>query len=241
MLLKRQIEDLEKGLKISMLSRVFTALSLISVILVVLYLQNIWLFTSLIFLVCIIAFYEWIKNKFNKIVFGFILIFNFGFWSIFFILLGESYGYFNKTTLYLLYGLIILNTGLFDTFAFIVGSKFGKTFIVKKISPNKTISGAFGSILFTVVGTTLFILYLQKINNQLIFFKSSLLLYIWLILMSIYCQGGDLFVSYLKRKAKVKDTGNFLPGHGGILDRLDGMLLAIPIGVMIWEFLIRLV
>ena len=75
MLLKRQIEDLEKGLKISMLSRVFTALSLISVILVVLYLQNIWLFTSLIFLVCIIAFYEWIKNKFNKIVFGFILIF----------------------------------------------------------------------------------------------------------------------------------------------------------------------
>ena len=50
--------------------------------------------------------------------------------------------------------------------------------------------------------------------------------------MSIYCQLGDLFISYLKRKAKIKDTGNILPGHGGVLDRVDGILLAIPFGVL---------
>ena len=50
--------------------------------------------------------------------------------------------------------------------------------------------------------------------------------------MSIYCQAGDLFISYLKRKAKIKNTGNLLPGHGGVLDRLDGILFAVPIGVL---------
>ena len=54
---------------------------------------------------------------------------------------------------------------------------------------------------------------------------------------SFLCQLGDLFVSFLKRKAKVKDAGTILPGHGGLLDRIDGMLLAIPIGIMIWDFL----
>ena len=51
---------------------------------------------------------------------------------------------------------------------------------------------------------------------------------------SIFCQLGDLFFSYLKRKAKVKDTGNYLPGHGGFLDRIDGMLLGIPAGFMMF-------
>ena len=49
---------------------------------------------------------------------------------------------------------------------------------------------------------------------------------------------GDLFISYLKRKANVKDTGSILPGHGGLLDRIDGMLIAIPVGIIILEFLI---
>ena len=56
-------------------------------------------------------------------------------------------------------------------------------------------------------------------------------------MMSIYCQIGDLIVSYLKRKAKVKDTGRILPGHGGVLDRLDGVLFAIPFGVLTYFLL----
>jgi phosphatidate cytidylyltransferase len=55
--------------------------------------------------------------------------------------------------------------------------------------------------------------------------------------MSLYCQIGDLFVSYLKRKAKVKDTGNILPGHGGILDRVDGIIFAIPSGIFTYYIL----
>ena len=56
--------------------------------------------------------------------------------------------------------------------------------------------------------------------------------------MSIFCQIGDIFVSYLKRKAKVKDSGNILPGHGGILDRVDGIIFAIPLGVFTYYILI---
>ena len=155
MLLKRQIEDLEKGLKTSMLLRLLTALSLISLILVVLYLQSAWLFTILICFVCILALYEWIANNFKNKLFGFFLIFNFGFWSIFLILGWESY--FDNDIgsplimSFFLYGIIILNTALFDTFAYIIGSNFGKTYIVKKISPNKTLEGLVGGLFSSII------------------------------------------------------------------------------------------
>ena len=58
------------------------------------------------------------------------------------------------------------------------------------------------------------------------------------IIISFACQLGDLFISFLKRKAKVKDTGDILPGHGGLLDRIDGMLFAIPVGIIISNFLL---
>ena len=91
-----------------------------------------------------------------------------------------------------------------------------------KISPNKTISGAFGSVLFTLIILAFLLLYFTGNLNLNIFIIS--------IFTSISCQLGDLFFSLLKRKAKLKDTGNILPGHGGVLDRIDGILFGIPVG-----------
>ena len=107
------------------------------------------------------------------------------------------------------------------------GIYFGKIFKgpkLTKISPNKTISGAVGSVVFTVL-TIISLIYFFYIDY------SSKLIFIS-IFVSIACQLGDLFFSYLKRKAKIKNTGNFLPGHGGFLDRLDGILLGLPIGLI---------
>ena len=115
------------------------------------------------------------------------------------------------------------------------GLLFGKIFKGKKltkISPNKTISGSIGSFILTLCLVPVF--HLILIDEFLNLFD----LIILAIFVSFFCQLGDLFVSFLKRKAKVKDTGDILPGHGGLLDRIDGMIFAIPLGVLIWEFLI---
>ena len=120
-------------------------------------------------------------------------------------------------------------------FSDVGGLIFGKVFKGKKltkISPNKTISGSIGSFLMSLLLVPLFyFLFNEKYSNFLDLILIS-------FFTSFFCQLGDLFISFLKRKAKLKDTGNILPGHGGLLDRVDGMLFAIPIGIMIWEFLI---
>jgi phosphatidate cytidylyltransferase len=105
------------------------------------------------------------------------------------------------------------------------GFVFGKTFKgrkITKISPNKTYAGSIGSVIFSMV----------VFSGSIFFFTNnfSYIILIIAIITSIACQFGDLFFSFLKRKAKIKDTGNFLPGHGGILDRLDGIFLGMPIG-----------
>ena len=107
------------------------------------------------------------------------------------------------------------------------GFIFGKLFKgpkITKISPNKTYAGSIGSILSTtLIVSFLFMFYLQNFNYKIILIA---------ITTSIFCQLGDLFFSYLKRKAKLKDTGKFFPGHGGVLDRLDGIFLGIPFGFL---------
>jgi len=113
------------------------------------------------------------------------------------------------------------------------GLSFGKYFKGKKltrISPNKTISGSIGSFILSLILVPFFYYFIKQFNNPLD-------LVILTIIVSLSCQLGDLFISYLKRKAKVKDTGDLLPGHGGLLDRIDGMLFAIPIGIFTWNFL----
>jgi len=114
------------------------------------------------------------------------------------------------------------------------GLMFGKFFKGKKltkISPSKTISGSLGSFILSLISVPLFYYFLpEKFNNPYD-------LIILAIIVSFSCQLGDLFISYLKRKAKVKDTGDLLPGHGGFLDRIDGILFAVPVGMILWKFL----
>ncbi len=110
------------------------------------------------------------------------------------------------------------------------GFVFGKIIGGKKfkyISPNKTYSGVFGSFVFSIIFGLIFF---EKFY-QILDFDINVIIII--LFISLTSQVGDLFISFLKRKAKIKDTGSILPGHGGILDRTDGILLAIPLGMFI--------
>ncbi len=107
------------------------------------------------------------------------------------------------------------------------GILFGKIFKgpkLTKISPNKTISGSIGSFILSILASSMLLSYIfntDLINNIFLGF-----------FVSLSVQAGDLFFSYLKRKSLLKNTGNILPGHGGILDRIDGILLGTPIGLV---------
>jgi phosphatidate cytidylyltransferase len=110
------------------------------------------------------------------------------------------------------------------------GLVFGKIFKGKKltkISPNKTVFGSIGSFILSILLIPLF--YKGHIDQSLI------IMLLITIIISLTSQLGDLFISYLKRKAKVKNTSDLLPGHGGILDRIDGIIFAIPMGIFLFR------
>jgi len=158
-----------------------------------------------------------IKNKLSFFFLNSIFIFYVSIFSIsFFILYNFQQSKF--ILLILLIGCISSDIG---------GYLFGK--ILKgpkltKISPNKTYAGVIGSLLFSLLIVSFsFIIFFNLLNVSTI---------ITGLIISIFCQLGDLFFSFLKRKAKIKDTGNILPGHGGVLDRIDGVLLGIPAGLV---------
>ena len=141
---------------------------------------------------------------------------------VFFIFAIETY--YSDLRLYLLYSILV------SILSDIGGLIFGKIFKgrkLTKISPNKTISGSIGSLIFS--------LSLIHFFNEELIFNNVLILIIITILISITSQLGDLFISLLKRKAKVKDTSDLLPGHGGFLDRVDGIIFAIPIGILLFS------
>lgn len=205
---------------IELKKRLITSLLLLTLFLLV-FVSNIILIYCLIVasVLALIEFINIIKKIVNNKIF--LIFFNFSF-IIYISIFSFSFFYFSnfiqlKFILFsLLLGCIASDIG---------GFVFGKTFKgpkLTKISPNKTISGFFGSIVFTNI----------FFSTSIFFFTKNFSYEILLIgtISSIACQTGDLFFSFLKRKAKIKDTGKFLPGHGGILDRLDGILLGIPIG-----------
>ena len=110
-----------------------------------------------------------------------------------------------------------------DTGGYIFGKIIGGKKLIR-ISPNKTISGSVGSFLVSLLPIVLF-----NFQNYMDFnFDFSLKNVLFSLIISLSCQLGDLIISYFKRLNKVKDAGNFLPGHGGLLDRIDGIIFAIP-------------
>ena len=157
------------------------------------------------------------KNKFYNYLSSFIfIIYIFIFCIMFFF-------FSNFLQLKILLFSLLLGCVASDIGGFVVGN-FLKGPKLTKISPKKTISGAVGSVIFTGI----------VISGSFYYFTNSFSYKILIIAIvtSCSCQIGDLFFSFLKRKAKLKDTGKFLPGHGGILDRIDGILLGLPMGFL---------
>ena len=129
----------------------------------------------------------------------------------------------NQLYLKLILYIVIFGCVASDIGGFICGKIF-KGPKLTKISPKKTYSGAVGSIIFTCATISSFMFFFTNIFSYKIIIIS--------IFISISSQLGDLMFSLIKRKAKIKDTGNILPGHGGILDRLDGILVGVPVGFL---------
>ncbi|MDX4974702.1 phosphatidate cytidylyltransferase [Myroides odoratimimus] len=116
-----------------------------------------------------------------------------------------------------------------DTFAYITGKKFGKNKLFERISPKKTIEGFLGGMLFTIIAGTILSQYFDFFN-----------IVIWIssaIFVSIFGTIGDLVESHFKREAGVKDSGAIMPGHGGILDRLDSVIFVAPFLYLIYQIL----
>ena len=120
------------------------------------------------------------------------------------------------------------------------GYIFGKIFKWKKlisISPKKTISGVFGSYFFSVICLVLFIEYYNSVLNLSLSRGGYLAGYVLAVIFSTIAQVGDIIISHFKRLSKIKDTGKIIPGHGGLLDRIDGMIFAFPITFLVLSFI----
>tara|TARA_E500000178_G_scaffold8239_1_gene8160 strand:+ start:3424 stop:4080 length:657 start_codon:yes stop_codon:yes gene_type:complete len=193
---------------------------------------NDYIFLSILFVIIILSWIEWIKIiekiKFKKIyrivhIILFLIYLLIAFIVCFNVFVIDKY--------------FFLSILMICVFSDIGGYVFGKTFggrKLTKISPNKTISGSIGSFVLSYVGFFLIYFYF----NNLLFVRIELkaLFFVPFFISSI-CQLGDLFISYYKRRAKIKNTGNIIPGHGGLLDRIDGTIFALPIGFIIISLL----
>ena len=200
--------------------RVFTSLILLTFVFLI-FSFNIFLIYFLIIMgvLSILEFIQIIniifKNKFMRILINlFFIIYIFIFCILFFL-------FSNLEGLKLILFILLLSCVASDIGGYIFGKIF-KGPKITKISPKKTYAGAAGSFSLTLIIMYLFSFYFIDLQYYKIIFIS--------FMTSLFCQLGDLFFSLLKRKAKLKDTGKILPGHGGVIDRLDGIFLGIPVG-----------
>ena len=215
--------------------RILSSIFLIPIAIYFIIQENIFFvfFLSILFLVCS---YEWIKMN-KKDIFKVIGIFYlfFAFYSAYLLREKLSIGIF----------ILILVICVFSDLG---GYTFGK--ILKgpkltKISPKKTYSGVIGSFIMSVLAALLYTkITIIEASVNLNFsiwlsnnFESNKILILFILFTSLISQVGDLIVSYFKRLAKVKDTGILLPGHGGLLDRLDGIIFAIPMSYLLLNYI----
>ena len=141
-----------------------------------------------------------------------------------------SYDIYNNPPTTLLF--IILICIFSDTGGYIIGNLIGGKKLTK-ISPNKTISGSIGSFIFSLFPIVIYWSLYNFTNNSNFYSEINLKLISTCLFLCLICQLGDLFISYFKRKAKVNDTGSILPGHGGLLDRIDGVIFVLPVAYLI--------
>ena len=203
------------------IKRIVSSLILLPVSIYIIIYGNI-IFKLFLVIFLIISLYEWNlmkKNKLINISGLFFLLFTF--------LLAYKLRYdFNENYNYFLITILVC------VFTDIGGYIFGKIFKgpkLTKLSPNKTYSGMIGGFLLSLI--TLQILFNLKTLNIEINLSLNSILFIFFI--SLSSQIGDICISYFKRKSKIKDTGKLIPGHGGLLDRIDGIIFAIPVAYFI--------
>ncbi len=209
--------------------RILTSFILLFLLLIMINSIFISTFILIVFSVLsLIEFFDLIKRIFNKKIYRYM-------GNIIFIIYLSLYSYLffyfsNFLQLKIILYILILGCISSD----VGGFAFGKIFKgpkLTKISPKKTYSGSIGSILLTCFVISVLVFLFTNLFSYSIIIIS--------ILTSIGCQLGDLFFSFLKRKANIKDTGKILPGHGGMLDRLDGILLGVPVGYLALILLIQ--
>jgi len=180
------------------------------------------LFNVFISFCLFISSYEWHlmsrKKKYYIPGFFFLIL---SFYTTY--LLFDFDGNFN---LFLIIILICIST---DLGGYIFG-KFFKGPKLTKISPNKTYSGMIGGYIISIININIFTSLSFTFVSS---FKISISLLIFTLLISTISQIGDIIISYYKRLSNIKDTGNIIPGHGGLLDRIDGMIFAFPISYII--------
>ena len=190
-------------------------------------------FFNFFLLICLfVSIYEWYymsRNKEYKIP------------GIIFLILSFYTAYYLRNEYYgdYLYFVMILFICIFTDIGGYLFGKFFKGPKLTKISPKKTYAGVIGGYLFSILFMTLFFNYAdyisEIINIDITSKELSLNNFILTIIISTVSQIGDIVVSYFKRKSKIKDTGKIIPGHGGLLDRIDGMIFAFPTTFLIFK------
>lgn len=200
--------------------RLITSLALF--ILVILIFNSNFIMVYSLILILVFSILEFLNITKKTIKKKFILFVSNAFFILYVFTICSAFIYFsNIISLKIIFFIILMGCIASDIGGFIFGKIF-KGPKLTKISPNKTYAGAVGSLIFSIMIVSSFFILFFNLNNFYIVITG--------FVISIFCQLGDLLFSFLKRKAKIKDTGNILPGHGGILDRLDGVLLGIPAG-----------